>query len=136
MSLTHLSVCGFYKNNILQSSENQSSENFITWNQLQTWNSKHRRKKIVSVRFRKAGRVWCGDARETHWATCHNGVSPSKTKEFLESPCFMDRNSRKNCRFIGRIQNFQKTFLKFSKSNDSFQRIIFNRSDDCRHWHA
>ena len=32
-------------------------------------------------RFWKAGRVWCGDARETHWATCHNEVTPSKTKE-------------------------------------------------------
>ena len=31
---------------------------------------------------------WCGGARETHWATCHNRVSPSKTKEFLKSPCF------------------------------------------------
>ena len=36
--------------------------------------------------FRKAGRGWCGGARETHWATCHNGVTPSKTKELLKSP--------------------------------------------------
>ena len=39
-------------------------------------------------RFRKAGRVWCGGARETHWATCYNEVTPSKTKEFLNSPFF------------------------------------------------
>ena len=45
--------------------------------------------KIIPLRFRKAGRLWCGGARETHWATCHNRVTPSKTKEFLESPCFL-----------------------------------------------
>ena len=38
---------------------------------------------------KKKGRVWWGGARETHWATCHKGVTPSKTKEFLESPCFL-----------------------------------------------
>ena len=32
--------------------------------------------------------MWCGGARETHWATCHDKVTPSKTKEFLKSPCF------------------------------------------------
>ena len=42
----------------------------------------------VPLKFRKAGRVWCGGARETHIATCHNGVTPSKSKEFLESPRF------------------------------------------------
>ena len=47
----------------------------------------------VPLRFRKAGRVWCGDARETHGARCHNGVTPSKTKEFLKSPClFLNLN--------------------------------------------
>ena len=24
----------------------------------------------IPFRFRKAGRVWCSGARETHWATC------------------------------------------------------------------
>ena len=43
---------------------------------------------LLLLRFRKAGRVWCDGARETHWATCHNIVTPSKTKEFLQSPCF------------------------------------------------
>ena len=38
--------------------------------------------------LRKAGRVWCDGTRETHWATCHDRVTPSKTKEFLKSPCF------------------------------------------------
>ena len=42
----------------------------------------------VPLRFRKAERVWCGGARGTHWATCHNRMTPSKTKEFLESPAF------------------------------------------------
>ena len=43
----------------------------------------------------KQGKVWYGGARETHWAECHNGVTPNKTKEFLKSPCFLD---------LGRIQ--------------------------------
>ena len=30
---------------------------------------------VLSWGFRKAGRVWCGGAQETHWATCHNGVT-------------------------------------------------------------
>ena len=47
---------------------------------------------ILPLRFRKAGRVWLGGARETHSATCHNGVTPSRTKEFLKSPCFLDLN--------------------------------------------
>ena len=42
----------------------------------------------VPLRFRKAGRVRCGGARETNWATCHNRLTPSETKEFLKSPCF------------------------------------------------
>ena len=43
---------------------------------------------FLPLRFRKAGRVWGGGARETHCATCHDGLSPSKSKEFLKSPCF------------------------------------------------
>ena len=49
----------------------------------------------VPLRFRKVARVWCGGARETHWATCHNEVSLSKTKEFLKSPYFSDLNGMK-----------------------------------------
>ena len=37
----------------------------------------------LPLRLRKAG-----GTRETHWATCHNEVTRSKTKEFLKSPCF------------------------------------------------
>ena len=44
---------------------------------------------MLPLRFRKAGRVWCGGAREPHWATCHNGVTPSKTKEVLKYSCFL-----------------------------------------------
>ena len=43
----------------------------------------------LPLRFRKARRVWCGGAREIHWATCHNRVTPSYTKEFLKSPRFL-----------------------------------------------
>ena len=39
--------------------------------------------------FRKAGRLWCGGARETHLAASHNSLTPSKTKKFLKSPCFL-----------------------------------------------
>ena len=45
-------------------------------------------KNYVPVRFRIAGRLWCGGARATHWGTCQNRVTASKTKEFLKSPCF------------------------------------------------
>ena len=45
---------------------------------------------LLPLRFRKAGKMWCGGARETHWATSHNEVTPSKTKEFLKPPCFLD----------------------------------------------
>ena len=51
------------------------------------------------VRLRKVGRVWCGVARKTHLATCHNGVTPSKTKEFLKSPCFFRSRWQKNNAF-------------------------------------
>ena len=36
--------------------------------------------------------MWCGGAQEAHWATFHNEVTPSKIKEFLKSPCFLDLN--------------------------------------------
>ena len=42
----------------------------------------------LPLRFRKAGRLWCGGARGTHWATCHNWVIVTKTKQSLWSPCF------------------------------------------------
>ena len=40
--------------------------------------------KFVPLRLRKAGRVWCGGARETHLATYHREVTPSKIKDFLK----------------------------------------------------
>ena len=49
----------------------------------------------LPLRLRKAGRVWCGGAGETHWVTCHNGVTPSKTKKFLKSHCFFRFNGKK-----------------------------------------
>ena len=42
----------------------------------------------LPLRLRKAGRVWCVGAREIDLATRHNTVTPRKTKELLESPCF------------------------------------------------
>ena len=50
------------------------------------------KKHTIPLRFRKAGRVWCGGARKTHRATCHDGVTPCKTKDFLNYPCFLDLN--------------------------------------------
>ena len=49
---------------------------------------------FIPLRFRKAGRVLCGGARETHSATSHNIVTPRKTEEFLKSSCFFDLNGR------------------------------------------
>ena len=46
----------------------------------------------LPLRFRKARKVWCGGARETHWASCHNGVTPSKTEGFIKSPWLLDLN--------------------------------------------
>ena len=43
---------------------------------------------ILPLRFGNAGRVWFCGARETHSTTCHNEVTPRKTREFLKSPCF------------------------------------------------
>ena len=43
---------------------------------------------LLYLRFRKAGKLRCGSAREPHWAICHNRMTPRKTKEFLKSPCF------------------------------------------------
>ena len=69
----------------------------------------------VPLRFRKVGRVRCGGARETHLATCHNGVTPIKTKEFLKSSFFSDLN--------GTISNW---FLQFVSKPDLF-------ADFCSH---
>ena len=35
---------------------------------------------LITLRFRNAGRVWWGGAREAHWATCDNWVTAGKTK--------------------------------------------------------
>ena len=43
---------------------------------------------LLPLRFWKTRKFWCGGARETHWATCHNRVTPSRSKEFLKCPCF------------------------------------------------
>ena len=33
--------------------------------------------------------MWCGGARETHWATFHIRVTVIKTNQSLRSPCFL-----------------------------------------------
>ena len=43
---------------------------------------------FISLRFWKAGRGWCGGARETHWGTYHNRVTVSRAKQSLRSSCF------------------------------------------------
>ena len=43
---------------------------------------------LLPLRFRKVGRLWCGGARETYWATCHEGMTHSETKGFLKSSFF------------------------------------------------
>ena len=45
---------------------------------------------VLSWRFRKAGRVWCGGARETHWATWHNGVTVRKKWTHSNLHAFQD----------------------------------------------
>ena len=42
---------------------------------LKTWWPDYFR--IIPLRFKKAVRVLCGGARETYWATCYNGLTPS-----------------------------------------------------------
>ena len=59
----------------------------------------------LPLRFKKTGRVWCCGARETCWATCYNEVTPSKTKEFLKSPCFL--------RYKWYISNTLLKFIEF-----------------------
>ena len=61
----------------------------------------------------------CDGARETHWATRHSGVTPSKTKEILKSPCFLDLNGILNSITfftIFRIKAFQN--LLFQNENN------------------
>ena len=56
----------------------------------------------------------CDGARETHWTTCHNGVTPSKTKEFLKSPRFFDLNGMI---FLNYGFYFKLSLTKFFQEN-------------------
>ena len=47
---------------------------------------------FLSSRLRKAGRLVCGGARKTHWATCHNEELLVKLRSFLNLPAFLDLN--------------------------------------------
>ena len=89
-----------------------------------------RKRQKIPLRFRKAGKVWFGGARETHCATCHNGMTPSEIEEFLKSPCFLDLNGS----FKGVSQNVHQGYfldmilncrlLKFTRSNFICHLII------------
>ena len=79
---------------------------------------------LIQLRSKKARSVWCGGERETHWATCHNEVTPSKTKEIVKCPCFFRsewyifwnrwRSSRICCRFaMDDIHSPIKFFWRF-----------------------
>ena len=62
-------------------------------------------------------------ARETHWATCHNGVNQIKTKEFLKFPAFLDLNgsslilSKKEEVRIWINRKFSKSWLKIFQNS-------------------
>ena len=60
----------------------------------------------LGLRFRKAGTVWCGGARQTHKATFYNRVIPMKTKETLKATCFSRYNIEILAKFKGLIMNF------------------------------
>ena len=68
----------------------------------------------LPLRLRKAGRLWCGGARESDSVTCHNGASVSKTKQSLRSPCFS--------------RSFLWIFLRFFLIYHNFQHLK-NRND-------
>ena len=70
------------------SSTNFPSRHFNFWALSRIASCFQKLQKILPIIVRKAGRVWCLGARETHWAMCHNEVTVSKTKQCLKSPCF------------------------------------------------
>ena len=69
--------------------------------------------KKLPLKFIKAGRVWSGGARETHWARSHNWVTVSKTKQSLRSPCFsrIPSNSDKSKNYSQKISVIQNQLL-------------------------
>ena len=69
----------------------------------------------IPLSFKKAGRVLCGGARETHWATCHNRVTPTKTTEFSNLPAFSDLNGSKIRRKNWKSEPLTKINTKFRR---------------------
>ena len=64
----------------------------IEFSRHRLWSARLKIRKYLSLRFRKAGRVWCGGARETHWAT---GDSYQNQGVSQITPFFLDLNGRK-----------------------------------------
>ena len=65
----------------------------------------------------------CGGARETHWATCHYLATPSKTKEFHKSSCFLYLNSSSFTSKIFSLRSDKKTAV--SKKSVIFKLYHF-----------
>ena len=66
----------------------------LTWEETSDWAFERYYTVLIPLRFRKVGRVWCDGAREAHWATYDNWMTPSKTEEVLKSPAFINLNDR------------------------------------------
>ena len=71
---------------------------------------------LLPLRFKKAGRLWCGGVQGTQGATCHNRVTPSETKEFFKSPCFLDLNGIFKIRITKLLNSNNFAFKKYSIS--------------------
>ena len=78
--------------------------------------------------FKKTGRVRCGGSRETHWATCHNGVTSSKTKEFLKSSCFFKSQWYM---YVIHINEWPRLSDKNQYKKKEIFRIVYDEPLDC-----
>ena len=64
---------------------------------------------IISLRFTKAGRVWCGGARETHWAHVTIEWLLAKPRSFSNLPAFLGLDDTYFCpENLGLIINFYR----------------------------
>ena len=62
----------------------------LFWNYLREIDDSIKINMLLLYRLGLEKQEGCGVvARERRWVTCYNGVTPSKTKEFLKSPCFV-----------------------------------------------
>ena len=71
--------------------------------------------------------------RKRHWVTCHNGLTPRKTKEFSKSSCFflilmVQKYAELETTIFIRSQSFasfQRTFLRFFEQDRTIGIKIF-----------